>query len=126
MPHICIECSAHLGEMIDLQRFVRDLHKAAISTGVFASGAVRTFAVPCSPWVTGDGSGQGVFVRIHARIAPGRSAEVKQTIRTTLFDTANVALESVFALGPAALQVEVTEFERDFSASRNTMLATTT
>jgi 5-carboxymethyl-2-hydroxymuconate isomerase len=123
MPHIRVECSRNLATMVDLPGLVANLYQAAMETGVFASGSVRAFAVPCDIWATESGPGSGVFIRIEVRVAPGRSEEIRQRIRTTLFETANAILAPVFAEQAAALQVEVTQFDSEFSVSRNTMLA---
>ena len=78
MPHISIEYSINLEQAIAPARLVEVVHRAALNAGVFATSRVRTFAQPVADFrVAGGEAGEG-FVRITARIAPGRDLTTRR------------------------------------------------
>ncbi|MGY6250118.1 hypothetical protein ACXIUS_21645 [Bosea thiooxidans] len=62
------------------------------------------------------------FVQINVKIAPGRPEAVVAGIRDSLVDAASIALAPMLAAGPSGFQVEISEFRRELTASRNNMM----
>ncbi len=52
MPHLTVEYSANLENQIDILQLVDKIHQAALKTGVFEVGAVRTLYAPQSGTIT--------------------------------------------------------------------------
>ena len=46
MPHILIEHSSNLSDRVDLYGLTQTVHQAALDTGVFPEGGIRTRRVP--------------------------------------------------------------------------------
>lgn len=122
MPHIAIDYSSNVADVIDIDALVASVHSAAMMTGVFVLGSVRTFARPAFTARVGDGTDGNRFVRIEACIAPGRALEVRQAALAAIFGAAEAALKPAFDAGGMALHMELTEFHRAGTLSRNTML----
>lgn len=122
MPHITVEYTQNVPWVISIDRLVSLLHDTARLTGAFPTGGIRTFARPSVVSLAGDGSGSNAFVQVQIRIAPGRTKQLKQEIAKALFDAARTELQPLFQAGPAALQLEITEFDPDLTFSLNTMI----
>jgi 5-carboxymethyl-2-hydroxymuconate isomerase len=125
MPHIAVEHCEVVGETVDIAGLVACLHRAAIATGTFPDGAVRSFSCPVRFALAGDGTPGNGFVRVSVRIAPGRSAEAKTAVVAALYAAAEQFLQPAFDRGPMALQLELSEFNSALTRSRNTMLSPT-
>lgn len=123
MPHITIEYTTSLSDVLDAEKLVQTLHDAAIATGVFPVGGIRTFARASVASRVGDGASQNGFVQVNVRIAPGRSLEVRQAVVKALFEAAESGLGSIFEARPFGLQLELSEFDAKVTESRNTMMA---
>ena len=123
MPHIAIDYSSNVTDLVEIEGLVQRVHEAAMAAGIFELGSVRTFARQAVAARVGDGAVCNRFVRIDARIAPGRSSDVRQAALVAFFKAAERHLQSAIDLGAIALQVEMTKFDRSNVLSRNTMIA---
>lgn len=122
MPHITIEYSENLNGSESIPTLVERIHAAAIGTGAFPTGGVRTLALPSMCSRVGDGAPANGFVQIHVRIAPGRTVETRQAIIKALFEAARSVLKPVFAAGPFGLQIELSEFDPGMTLSQSNMM----
>ena len=80
MPHIVIEYSANLEGRMDPARLVRSAHAAALGTGVFKLGAVRTRAARRDVALVADGDPANAFVAVAVRIGTGRTEETRRAL----------------------------------------------
>jgi 5-carboxymethyl-2-hydroxymuconate isomerase len=121
MPHFTIEYSRNLEDRIDFRELAKKIHQAALSTGVFEVAAVRTRTEPRDVYVIADGHPDNAFVAITARIASGRSAEVRQHIGETVFNALCDYLAKVYETTPIGLTMAVEEIDPVASFKKNSM-----
>jgi 5-carboxymethyl-2-hydroxymuconate isomerase len=122
MPHITLEFSQGADKVVDVAKVVDAVHDAALQSGVFPVGGVRTLA-RISPYSRiFDGAPQNGFIQINARIAPGRSLEIRQKLARDLLAAAEAQAGALFARGPSGIHLEITELDPLVSVRRNTAL----
>lgn len=122
MPHITLEFSQGVDEVVAVPEVVDAVHRAALDSGVFPVGGIRTLA-RISPYSrVFDGAAENGFIQINVRIAPGRSLELRQKLARDLLAAAEAGAGALFARGPAGIQLEITEFDPQMSVRRNTAL----
>lgn len=111
MPHIRIDYTANLEQAVQDSLLVRQLHQAAIATGVFPVWGVRTFAQPVAQYQVGNGDPGNGFLLVNVRIGPGRELAVRQRVLHALFEVVQQALAPQFAQGRLGCQIDLTEFD---------------
>ena len=121
MPHLTVEYSANLEEQINVMDLLRKIHEAALATGVFEVGAVRTRAARREHYVIADGHTDNSFVAITARIAPGRDAETRKRLGQAIFDAACNYLEKVYQKTPIGISLEVHEIDNSMAYRKNNL-----
>ena len=109
MPHITAEYSANLDADIDAARVVAALHEAALATGVFPLGGLRTRAARRDIFMVADGDPENAFVAVTARIGAGRDAPTRQRVGEALMAALERETAAAFAKRGLALTVEVAE-----------------
>lgn len=119
MPHIIIEHSANLAEVIDIQSLVDAVHEAALADGLAPPAALRTRAADRAHFRIADGDPTYAFVAIVARVGPGRTPEAKTRFLTTLIDAVEEQLAPLADRVPVALSAEVQEIDADFRINHN-------
>ena len=81
MPHVTIDCSANVADMVaDVAALTGALHEAALATGVAPLDALRTRTALHEHYAIGDRAAQNLFVAVTVRLAPGRSDQAKQRL----------------------------------------------
>src|SRR5688572_33124611 len=78
MPHVIVEYSANLEGAVEVKALLQALHEAAIETGVFPAGGVRTRAERRDEYIVADGRPEAAFVHVMRRIGAGRDAATKK------------------------------------------------
>ena len=86
MPHIFIEHSANLSARIDLGDLTHTVHQAALATGVFPEGGIRTRRVPREGYLIADGHSDNAFVHLVLRIGSGRDLDTRQRAANVVFE----------------------------------------
>ena len=119
MPHIVIEHSANLDEIIDVQMLVDAVHEAALTDGLASLDALRTRAAVRDHYRIADGDPSFAFVALTARIGPGRRAEDKHRFLNTLIDTVDDRLAPHRGTRPVAISAEIQEIDAEFRINRN-------
>ena len=71
MPHLIVEYSANLEPALDIATLVEALHEAALETGVFPIGGMRTRAARRDLYRIADGHADNAFIHVQARIGAG-------------------------------------------------------
>ncbi len=96
MAHLTIEYSANVAESVDMARVVSAAHEAALATGVFAVGGMRTRAARRDLFIVADGDADNGFIDVRLLMGAGREPEVVRTAGQHIFDAivATVAAES--------------------------------
>ncbi len=74
MPHLIVEYSANLERDLDIPRVVAAVHAAALETGVFPIGGIRTRAERRDVYAVADNHPDNAFIHVQARIGKGPHA----------------------------------------------------
>ncbi|MBP7775621.1 MAG: 5-carboxymethyl-2-hydroxymuconate Delta-isomerase [Acidobacteria bacterium] len=119
MPHLTIEYSANLEPRLAVQRLVDCLHEAAIETGVFPLGGIRTRAAARSHFRVADGDPANAFVHVELRIAAGRDEATRERAGQHVFAALTEALGPIAAVSPLAISFELQEITPAWSARLN-------
>ena len=119
MPHIVIEYSANLADLIDVQELVDVVHAAALADGLPPLDALRTRAVERDHFRIADGSPDFAFVAVVARIGPGRPADDKLRFLQALIDAVEDHLAPIADRRQVALSTEIQEIDVEFRVNRN-------
>jgi len=121
MPHLTIEYSANLAAAVEIQALVDRLHAAAIETGVFPLGGVRSRAAACQHYRIADGDPEHAFVHVVLRIAAGRDAETRARAGQHVFDALSAMLAPLMAARGLAISFELQEIAPAWSARLNNL-----
>ena len=121
MPHIIIEYSRNLEDKIDLKSLVKTLHEAALETGFFPLGGVRTRAIRCDIYEIADGHPDNGFIHVTGKIGPGRDIEARKKAGQHIFASLTEATADLFAISPLGLSLELTELEADTRYNHNNL-----
>ena len=119
MPHITIEHSANIAELVDVDALVATVHAAALRDGLPALEGLRTRAVARDRYLIADADPSYGFVALTARVGPGRSeAEIERFLKN-LADAVDEALVPLWPQHPVALSVEVQLIDPRLRINRN-------
>jgi 5-carboxymethyl-2-hydroxymuconate isomerase len=121
MPHLIVEYSANLETALDIAALVKALHEAALETGVFPIGGIRTRAARRDVYRIADGHADNGFIHVQARIGAGRSAEVRQQAAEHIFARLRAETAEVFASRPLGLTLEIVEIDPIGSLKHNNL-----
>jgi 5-carboxymethyl-2-hydroxymuconate isomerase len=119
MPHIIIECSANLAKLVDLDAVLRQVHEAALSTGVLPLGGLRTRLHRVDHYRVADGNPANAFVHVEIAVGQGRDLHSRRRTAEVVFRALCDALDDLIPDHPLALSLELRELERETSFRRN-------
>lgn len=123
MPHVIIEYSSNLEEHVDLAAFLEHVHQAALACGAFPLPGLRTRAARRDRYRIADGHPANAFVHVVARVAPGRSLEVRHAAGRSIFEAITSFLAPQIAQMPLAITFEMHEIEMAVSFRENNLAA---
>jgi 5-carboxymethyl-2-hydroxymuconate isomerase len=123
MPHLILEYSRNLEDQIDIGDLAKKVHEAALASGIFEVGAVRTRTEPRDVYVIADGHPENTFVALTVRIASGRSAETRKLLGQTIFDALCGHLAGVYETTPIGISLEVQEIDPTAAFKKNNLHA---
>lgn len=123
MPHLIIEYSANLedGKRVDIRALVDAVHAAALETGVFPIGGLRTRAERRDVYRVADGHADNGFVHVQARIGTGRPDDVRQKAAEHIFAAVKRITAPAFASSPLGLTLEIVEIDPVGSLKHNNL-----
>lgn len=112
MPHFNVECSENVLSQLDAQSLAEAVHRAALSTELFAEDNIQIKVKACDGYFIG-GKRQD-FVSVFASILGGRSAEQKTAL-------SKAVVLKLCELLPAVdrIHVNVTELQKGTGFSRS-------
>ena len=87
MPHIIVEYSANIEPEMALEGLLKSLHEAALASGIFPLGGLRTRAVARRDYVIADGDRENGFVHLNLRIGHGRDPETCESAAPSTHQT---------------------------------------
>ena len=123
MPHITVEYSANLESDIDPHRLISAVHEAALATGIFELGAVRTRAERRDLYAVADRDPDNAFVAVYARIAPGRDVETRRRLARSLLEGIEATIADQSAHRGLAISVEILEIDDTAALRKNNLHA---
>lgn len=119
MPHLIVECSKNLAEAVSLDDLVRALHEAALATGVFPLGGIRTRVHVSRHYRIADGDPRHAFAHVEMRIGRGRDPATRKRAAEGVFAALRDALAPVYARTTLSLSLELTEIDPEMSLRQN-------
>jgi 5-carboxymethyl-2-hydroxymuconate isomerase len=123
MPHITVEYSANLESNVDPHRLISAVHEAALATGIFELGAVRTRAERRDVYAVADRDPDNAFVAVYARIAPGRDVETRRRLARALLEGIEATVADLCAQRGLAISVEILEIDDTAALRKNNLHA---
>ena len=111
MPHLIVEYSANLERDLDIPRLVAGVHAAALETGVFPIGGIRTRAERREIYAVADSHPDNAFIHVQARIGAGRMPEVRQKAAEHIFAAVKAETAKAFVSRPLGLTFEIVEID---------------
>jgi len=111
MPHLIVEYSANLERDLDISRLVAGVHAAALETGIFPIGGIRTRAARREIYAVADSHAENGFVHVQARIGTGRTPEVRRKAAEHIFAAVKTQTAQAFASRPLGLTFEIVEID---------------
>jgi 5-carboxymethyl-2-hydroxymuconate isomerase len=121
MAHIVIEYSANLRGQFDLDSFLRAVHEAALATGVFPVGGIRTRAYEAQHYVIADANPDNAFVHISLRVGHGRDVDTRKRACEAIFAAAVQQLSEVFERLPLGIALEMQEIDPVLTFKKNNL-----
>ena len=121
MPQLLVEYSANLDRVLDIPRLVAAVHAAALETGVFPVGGIRTRAERRDIYAIADGHPDNGFVHVQARIGTGRTPEVRQKAAEHIFAAVKSETAKAFVSRPLRLTLEIVEIDPVGSLKHNNL-----
>ena len=121
MAHIVIEYSANLRGQLDLPGFLRSVHEAALATGVFPIGGIRTRAYEAQHYVIADANPDNAFVHISLRVGHGRDIDTRKRACEAIFAAAVKELEGVYERLPLGIALEMQEIDPVLTFKKNNL-----
>ena len=109
MPHITLEYSANLDNVLDMPGLCAVLRDAAVATGIFPLAGTRVRAFAATHVVIADGDPAHGFIDIAVRIGAGRDAETQARAADAIFDAASAFTADHMARAPFLLSLELRE-----------------
>ncbi len=121
MPQLIVEYSANLERDVDIPRLVAAIHSAALDTGVFPIGGIRTRAERRDVYAVADRHPDNAFVHVQALIGTGHTPEVRQKAAEHIFAAVKAETARAFASRPMGLTFEIVEIDPVGSLRHNNL-----
>lgn len=115
MPHITLEYSPNLDDVLDMHGLCVALKNAAAATGVFPPAGIRVRAIACTHVVIADGAPAHGFIDINVRLRAGRTTEAKTDATDAIFTAATEFTAAHMAANPFMLSLEMRDIDAELS-----------
>lgn len=111
MPHIHIDYSANLEDVVDMRGLCEAIRSEAVKIEAFPMPGIRVRATCVDHYAIADGNPRHGFIDIAVRIRQGRSDGVKQEAIARIFDAASAFVAPAMAVHPIALSAELRDID---------------
>lgn len=98
-----------------------ELHRAALSTGVFPPGGLRVRAYRAEHYRIADCDPENGFVHVTAWVGHGRSLDVRQRAGEVLFGALSGHLAELYRQTPLAISLTMQEFHPQLNFKQNNL-----
>ena len=113
VTHIVIEHSSNLRRQLNLPKFVEAMRQAALATGMFPAGGMRTRAYESEPYCKAARHPDNTFVHLCICVGQGRDHATRRQACEEIFAAACEQLREVHARAPLGISVEMQERDPD-------------
>lgn len=113
VSHIVIEHSSNLRRQLNLPKFVEAIRQAALATGIFPRGGMRTRAYESDPSSCAGRAPDHAFVHLSVNVGEGRDHATRRQACEEIFAACCEQLREVHARAPLGISVEMQEREPD-------------
>src|SRR5919112_6651363 len=121
MPHLNIEYSTNLEEVLDVQALVDTIHETALATGIFPLGGVRTRAEARTRYRIANGDPRAGYIHLMVRIGSGRDVETRRSAGERIFAALCDLTDELYRSRPLALSFELHEIPPDMAWRKNNL-----
>jgi 5-carboxymethyl-2-hydroxymuconate isomerase len=121
LPHLVVEYSANVEDLIALDELLDKLHGCALDTGVFPLGGLRVRAYRADAYKIADKAPENGFVHVTALIGHGRPLDVQQRAGERLFAVLTAHLEPLYEKSPLAISLNMQEFHPVLNFKKNNL-----
>jgi 5-carboxymethyl-2-hydroxymuconate isomerase len=111
--HIVIEHSSNLRRQLNLPKFIEAMRQAALATGIFPLGGMRTRAYESEPYGAAHCARDNTFVHLCVRVGQGRDHATCRQACEEIFAAACEQLREVHARAPLGISVEMQDRDAD-------------
>lgn len=110
MPHIIVEYSKNIGDIIDISHLVADLHEALAAQGV-DQARIKTRASSCNYVAVGDHGSHGHMIHATLLLLEGRDAKTKKKYGDALHGLIKKRVKGV--VKSCAVTLEIRDMDTD-------------
>jgi 5-carboxymethyl-2-hydroxymuconate isomerase len=121
VPHLIVEYSANIGEILDLDSLLDRMHATAVESGMFPLGGIRIRAYKSEHYRIADCAPDNAFVHITAIVGAGRSLDRREQVSKTLFEAVCAELEPIASASPLAISFTMREFDSVLNLKKNNL-----
>ncbi|MEL7000075.1 MAG: 5-carboxymethyl-2-hydroxymuconate isomerase [Pseudomonadota bacterium] len=117
MPHLTVEYSDNLEDVVDMAAFCAAMRDAMLETGIFPLGGIRVRAFPCSTFVIADGDPAYAYLNMICKVGAGREEAVRAKAAEAIYAAAEAFLKPRIS-NPFALSLDISELDPVTSLKR--------
>ncbi len=110
MPHIIVEYSKNLGDIIEISNLVLDMHDALADQGIDKT-RIKTRAVRCNYVAVGDFGSHGHMLHATLLLLEGRDVETKRQYGDALVEVMKKSVEG--SVKHCSVTLEVRDMVKD-------------
>lgn len=121
MPHLQIDYSANLEDVVDMGKLCETLRAEAAGIEAFPMPGIRVRAVRVNHYAIADGNPKHGFIDISVRLRGGRPIDVKHEAIQRIFNAARKFLAPAMARHSIALSTEIRDIDPELSPKTGTI-----
>ncbi|MGY3437174.1 MULTISPECIES: 5-carboxymethyl-2-hydroxymuconate Delta-isomerase [unclassified Marinovum] len=121
MPHVHIDYSANLEEVVDMAALCEAIRAEAAGIEAFPMAGIRVRAVRVDYFAMADGAPVHGFIDLSVRLREGRSDAVKKEAIERLFRVLKDILTPVMATRSVAISAEIRDIDAALSPKFSTV-----
>ncbi len=111
MPHLVLECTANVPDMLEPAELLGRLHEALLSCGPFEPASIKSRVVPREIYRVADGAPDRAFVHLQVGLLEGRDTETLRRVGAALLAVLCEAFPRARAERRCDITVEIRELK---------------
>lgn len=115
MPHVQIDYSANLEEVVDMAALCEAVRATAADIDAFPTAGVRVRATRVDHFAMADGNAKHGFIDLVVRLRAGRTEDVRKDAIARIFATLKDFVAPAMATRSIALSAEMRDIDADLS-----------